>query len=124
MIALDDLFDSLGRGFADLQILLETGFKQLEKFYLETGGSGGGPGGGGPSAGAGSSGLGGGGGLARGSSVLGGVLAESAHGGAAGKAADGTGHYRNAVEETMANLREESSAALERQRALLDVSGV
>ena len=26
----------LGRGFADLQSLLETGFKQLEKFYLET----------------------------------------------------------------------------------------
>jgi hypothetical protein len=34
----------LGQGFADLQVLLETGFKQLERFYLETGtgsGSGG-----------------------------------------------------------------------------------
>merc|ERR1719311_871231 len=30
----------LGRGFADLQVLLESGFKQLEKFYLETGGPG------------------------------------------------------------------------------------
>merc|ERR1719482_1419488 len=37
----------LGRGFADLQALLESGFRQLEKFYLETGGPGGGGGGGG-----------------------------------------------------------------------------
>ena len=37
----------LGRGFADLQALLEAGFKQLEKFYLETGGAGHGGGGGG-----------------------------------------------------------------------------
>ena len=34
----------LSRGFADLSVLLESGFKQLERFYYETGGRGGGDG--------------------------------------------------------------------------------
>ena len=92
----------LGRGFSDLQVLLETGFKQLEKFYLETGGGAGGMGGsvgpgGGPRA------------------SLGGPSG-SADGGADG----GDKQYRSAVEQTMANLRDETSAALERQRSVLE----
>lgn len=50
------------------------------------------------------------------SSAVGGVLAASG----ADPSAAGTQNFRNAVEETMANLREESTAALERQRALLE----
>ena len=88
----------LGRGFSDLQVLLESGFKQLEKFYLETGGAGpAGPGG----------------------PAMGPTGATSVGGGEGG-AKDENAHRRSAVEETMANLREETSAALERQRSMLE----
>ena len=74
----------LGRGFSDLQVLLETGFKQLEKFYLETGT---GTGAGEPS-----------------------MAERESHG---ENERGGEKQYRNAVEETMAHLREETSAAIE-----------
>lgn len=102
----------MNTGFADLQVLLESGFKQLEKFYLETGGGGNG---------------------VSSCSCTGGSLATSRAGSDGSEAYATNGakhppvressevHYRSAVEETMANLREETSAALERQRTMLDV---
>ena len=89
----------LGRGFADLQVLLESGFKQLEKFYLETGTGGGGAG------------------AALG--VTGGGFQGAASGEGGDKGKD-PNQPRSAVEETMANLRDETNAALERQRVLLE----
>lgn len=101
----------LGRGFADLQALLESGFKQLEKFYEETTASGGGL----PAAGcsgsvAGAMGGFGGTGSSTGTSKA--LVAASSSGTG--------GDYRSAVDVAMANLRDENSAAIERQTKMLE----
>lgn len=99
----------LGRGFADLQVLLETGFKQLEKFYLETGG--------GATGGTDAVFVNGRTEVARSSLVV----AAGSEGESEGVGSCGSDkQYRSAVEETMANLREETSAALQRQRSMLE----
>jgi len=99
----------LGRGFADLQVLLETGFKQLEKFYLETGG--------GAAGGTDAVFVNGRTEVARSSLVV----AAGSEGESEGVGSCGSDkQYRSAVEETMANLREETSAALQRQRSMLE----
>lgn len=81
----------LGRGFADLQALLETGFKQLEIFYLETG--------------------------AVGQHAAGVNAVQSSSIKLPGH---GATEFRSAVELTIANLRDESTAARERQMSLIE----
>lgn len=122
----------LGRGFADLQALLESGFRQLEKFYVETGHTSSAPShlgagitttgtGTGPRTGTGTANAGTGdnadadafANADRGSSGGGGLGTGRGRG-------DGESQYRSAVEETMASLREETSAAMQRQRAILE----
>jgi chromosome segregation ATPase len=82
-------------------VLLESGFKQLEKFYLETGAPGA------PSA------------LHCGSGAAIDV-ATTADGGGEWASYDAGKQQRSAVEETMAHLREETSAARERLRTLME----
>ena len=86
----------LSRGFADLSVLLESGFKQLERFYYETGGRGGGDGEGEGAA----------------------LMSAPAGGGGSPSAEQKKGGMKNAVEDTIANLRAENDVANERKTAL------
>ena len=87
----------LSRGFADLSVLLESGFKQLERFYYETGGRGGGGDGEGEGAA---------------------LMSAPAGGGGSPAAEQKKGGMKNAVEDTIANLRAENDVANERKTAL------
>ena len=124
----------LGRGFADLQALLESGFRQLEKFYVETGHTSSAP----SHLGAGITTTGTGTGPRTGTGTANAGTGDNADADAFAKAdrrgtgtgsgdvgtargsGDTVGQYRSAVEETMASLREETSAAMQRQRAILE----
>ena len=101
----------VGKGFSDLQLLLESGFHQLERFYAEAGGGGGGgPGGAGP-----------GGGSAT-APLLGGGKVSGAALGATSEQFSANGaqaEMRSAVQKTLDGLRTENSVAQERQNRLV-----
>ena len=102
----------VGKGFADLQLLLESGFHQLERFYAEAGGGGGGggPGGAGP-----------GGGSAT-APLLGGGKVSGAAIGATSEQFSANGaqaEMRSAVQKTLDGLRTENNVAQERQNRLV-----
>ena len=103
----------VGKGFADLQLLLESGFHQLERFYAEAGGGGGG--GGGPG------GAGPGGGSAT-APLLGGGKVSGAAIGATSEQFSANGaqaEMRSAVQKTLDGLRTENNVAQERQNRLV-----
>ena len=103
----------VGKGFADLQLLLESGFHQLERFYAEAGGAASGTGGGG----------GGGGGGGATAPLLGGSKVAATTVGATSEqiaAGGGQREMRSAVQKTLDGLRSENNVALDRQNRLLD----
>ena len=84
----------LGRGFSDLQSLLETGFKQLERFYLETG-----------------------------TAVAAEPVAAAAQPSAAElgtTAGRRKSHFRSAIADTMTQLRDETHEVARKRSSLLD----
>ena len=132
------------QGFADLQLLLESGFHQLERFYAEAGGGGGGggcgPGGAGPGGGSATAPLLGGGKVS--GAAIGATSEQlTANGGQVEMRSTHPYPYlypynpkpcpnpnpnpnqvemRSAVQKTLEGLRTENTVALDRQNRLLD----
>ena len=99
----------ISRGFGDLSVLLESGFKQLERFYSEKGAQIGDESV--PLAGPGGAGGGGGGGTS---------LWQRAREGVGVRAPQQGARMLSAIEETMSNLRSENDAVAQRKQAVVD----